>query len=131
MNYKFKEKLFFFCLPLLLFGCGDYSKDLGGNYRFVRTNSDNHVIIKKLSEFDNEIKVHSNVQNYAYDDVYILGVRVQSKDKEAQYADAMSQGSGYFVLNKNTGEIMTGLSKSNFDQFVRKHGLSKLAGEIK
>ena len=131
MIYNFKEKLFVFFFPLFLFGCGDYSKDLGGGYKFVRTNADNHVIIKKLSKYDNEIKVHSNVQRYTYDDIYILGVRVQSKDKEAQYADALSQGSGYFVLNKNTGEITAGLSKSNFEQFVSKHGLSKLAREIK
>jgi len=130
MTSKLKTNFFFFTFTLLLFGCGDYSKDLGGDYKFVRTNADNHVIVKKLSDYDNEIKVHSNVEDYVYDDTYVLGVRVQSNDDEAQYEKALRQGSGYFVLNKKTGELVTGLSKNNFDQFISKHGLSKLAEGI-
>lgn len=130
MIYSVYKKTIISFLAALLIGCGDYSTDLGGGYEFVKTNAKNHVVILKLSESYNEIKVHSNVQAFAYNDLYVLGVRVQSEAKEAQYKEALRQGFGYFIINKQTGVVTSGLDKYRFELFVNEYGLSKLADNI-
>lgn len=97
-----KKILHLLSIAIFLCGCGgDYSEDLGENYRFMETNADNHVIVKMLSEYNNRIKIHSNVRDYAYDDNYIVGYRAQSESPEAQYESALKQKFGYFILRLN------------------------------
>jgi hypothetical protein len=115
---------------LLLQGCGDYSEDLGDGYRFVQTNSSNHVVIRMKGEYVNEIIVHSDIKKHVYNDDYVLGYRIQSGDPEAQYNEALSQKNGYFILNKNNGQLTTGLQVGELKNLTEKIGMHELAQEL-
>ena len=118
MIYRFYKRTIISLFAALLIGCGDYSTDLGGGYEFVRTNAENHFVNLKLSDSHNEMKVQSNVQAFTYDELYVLGVRVQSEITESQYKEALRQDSGYFIINKQTGVVTSGLDKHRFELLV-------------
>lgn len=128
---KFYSGMHLLFVVLAIFGCGDFSESLGEDYEFVETNADNHVLIKKLSKYDNRIIIHSDVKEYYYNDSHIVGLRILSKSKEADYEASLSQKNGYFVIDKKNNKVLTGLKKKDLFGLKRDEYFYSLIEKLK
>jgi hypothetical protein len=94
---------------LLLVSCsGDYVKELGNGYALARTNRYNHSIIKEFV-----MVVDTNITVYAFNDKYVFGRREKPQLFDVD-EKLVSDKYGYFVLDKNTGILVEGLTKEEF-----------------
>ena len=114
-------------LSILNLGCnGDYDEDLGNGYHLVRTNACcifvfkqdvNPIIIGNKTIYDTRI-VKPVVKELYIDDKYIVGLKISN---ECCYLDVYEKKhntpNGYFIINKKSGEVMTGLKKEDLKRY--------------
>jgi len=101
-------------IAFTLFGCTDFSRDIDENYRFIKLDSDNHVIT-----IQTDLIVYQDVTKYEYNDKYIVGLREKSKFLTNYFPEVSdAQPFGYFVLEKESGKLSF-LDEKEFFEFVR------------
>lgn len=106
-------------IPILItiffiLGCEkEVPEDLGDGYTFFTTNPSNHYINKNRKAI-----VHTNIIEYKVIGKFIVGFREPTKFHEVPES-LISKNYGYFVLDKKTGNLREGLSKSEFEEFLQ------------
>jgi len=106
-------------ITLMLFGCTDYSRDIDEVYRFIKLDSDNHVIVNKKEQI-----VYQDVIKYKQNDKYIVGLKEASKhltNSSLEWEE--EQAFGYFVLEKDSGKLSF-FDKKDFFAFVQRQQIN-------
>ena len=104
---------------------GDYSKDLGNGYELERTNACCVFIIKEGEKLtitsSNECLgrlIKPQVKKLYVNEILIVGLKV---DNECCYLDECEKKhntpNGYFIINKKSGEVITGLKREELKQY--------------
>ena len=103
---------------LLLGACGfDTNRELGGGYLHAQTDAHNAWIIHHR-----ETVVDSNVTNALAVSEYILGLRVKPERFVGYRENEISGDYGYFLLDKNTGSLLQGLSLAEMEKVFSENG---------
>ena len=101
----------------VVLGCGESPRDLGYGYYCVKLNRYDWVIVKKIHNDVFEPVAETNVVEYDVSDGVIFGLRLASEvlgDSE----DLIIQKYGYFILDIDTGELLEGLSKAEYEKIL-------------
>ena len=97
----------------LLTACGE--AELGSGYRYVKLDGYAAAILDR----NNTMVVDPHVKRYAVIDGYIVGKRA-----DADIDDSLSKRYGYFILNMQSGELLEGLGRSEFEAALNARNLS-------
>ena len=108
-------------IVLIIVYSGDYSKDLGNGYSLERTNACCVFVMKEEEKLtiasSNECLgrlIKPQVKRLYINGTIIVGLKVSN---ECCYLDECEKKhntpNGYFIINKKSGEVMTGLKRED------------------
>jgi len=121
-------KILLITVLLFLNSCsnGDYTKKLGGDYTLERTNAccifvfkgNVHPTIEGNTVTKDTRIIKPVVKELFINDMYIVGLKVDNQCCYlSDYEKKHNTPNGYFIINKNNGEITAGLKKSELAKY--------------
>ena len=129
--FKSRRKILLFIFILTgIAGCWDYSVDLGQGYKFIRTNADNRYIFYGQSETLKSVLIYSDIKGYESNRGYITGFRLLIADREKHMGLDLQQGEGYFLIDKISHDVITGLSWNELLGLAAEKGITDLVEDL-